>query len=152
MHLLTEKLVWHRIWKDLREGARNCVPCQSSKVSHHTESGVDKFPQPKRRLSHIHIDVVGPLPSSEGTRYLLTVIDRSTRWTEATLMMEAITSAEALLSSWISLFGVPDDITMDFGPAFLLKLWAALAHLMGSSHCSTTAYNPTTNGMVERVH
>ncbi|XP_064081976.1 uncharacterized protein LOC135198336 [Macrobrachium nipponense] len=30
--------------------------------------------------SHIRVEVVGPLPPSKGARYLLTIIDRSTKW------------------------------------------------------------------------
>ncbi|XP_066947155.1 igE-binding protein-like [Macrobrachium rosenbergii] len=69
-------------------------------------------------------------------------------------MVEASTSAcaEALLSSWISRFGVPDGITTDRGPAFLSELWVSLARLMGTTLHSTTAYNPAANGMVERTH
>ncbi|XP_066953390.1 uncharacterized protein [Macrobrachium rosenbergii] len=69
-------------------------------------------------------------------------------------MDEASTTSctEALLFSWISRFRVPDSITMDREPAFLSELWVSLAHLMGTTLHSTTAYNPTANGMVERVH
>ncbi|XP_064094386.1 protein NYNRIN-like [Macrobrachium nipponense] len=154
MRLLTEKFVWHGIRKDSLEWARTCVPCQTSKVSWHTESGVGEFPQPKRRFGHIHVDVVGPLPPSEGARYLLTIIDRSTKWPEVTPMSEATTKActEALLTSWISRFGVPDEITKDRGPVFLSELWTALARLMGTLLHATTANNPAANGMVERFH
>ncbi|XP_068206242.1 uncharacterized protein [Palaemon carinicauda] len=86
---------------------------------------------------------------ARSARYLLTIVDRSTRWLEATPMSEAIAHAcaEALLSSCISLFGVPDDITTYRGSASLLSL----ANLMGTTLHSTTAYNPATNGMVERA-
>ncbi|XP_064116676.1 uncharacterized protein LOC135222521 [Macrobrachium nipponense] len=69
-------------------------------------------------------------------------------------MSEATTKAcaEALLASWISRFGVPDESTTDRGPVFLSELWTALARLMGTSLYATTAYNPAANGMVERVH
>ncbi|XP_064111548.1 uncharacterized protein LOC135219046 [Macrobrachium nipponense] len=60
--------------------------------------------------------------------------------------------AEALLASWISRFGVPDDIMTDHGPVFLSELWTALARLMGTSLHATTAYDLAANGMVERVH
>ena len=152
--LMTAKFVWHGIRKDVREWARTCISCQTSKVSRHTESGIGRFPQPKRRFGHIHVDVVGPLPQSGNAKYLLTIIDRSTRWPEATPMHDASTTAcaEALLSSWVSRFGVPDDITTDRGPAFLSELWASLARLMGTKLHSTTAYNPAANGMVERSH
>ncbi|XP_066965685.1 uncharacterized protein [Macrobrachium rosenbergii] len=69
-------------------------------------------------------------------------------------MQEATASAcaEALLSSWVSRFGVPDRITTDRGPAFLSELWSALAQLLGTTHHTTTAYNPAANGLVERFH
>ncbi|XP_066982648.1 uncharacterized protein [Macrobrachium rosenbergii] len=100
-------------------------------------------------LRYIHVDVVGPLPQSGGTRYLLTVIDHSTRWPEATPMTEASTSAcaEALLSSWIGRFGVPDNITTDRGLAFLSELWVSLSRLMGTTLHSKTAYDAASNGM-----
>ncbi|XP_064095179.1 uncharacterized protein LOC135207380 [Macrobrachium nipponense] len=133
---------------------RNCIACQGSKTGRHTESGVGTFPQPRRRFSHMHVDIVGRFPSSDGGRYLLTVTERSTRWPEATPMSEvtADARAKALLSSWISRFGVPDDITTDRGTTFTLALWTALARLMGTKHHTTTAYNPTANGMVERTY
>ncbi|XP_066964234.1 uncharacterized protein [Macrobrachium rosenbergii] len=117
-------------------------------------SGVGEFPQPECRFGHIHVDVVGPLPPSGGSRYLLTVVDHSTRWPEATPVQEATASAcaEALLSSWVSRFGVPDHITTERGPAFLSELWSALAQLLGTTHHTTTAYNPAANGLVERFH
>ncbi|XP_066978942.1 uncharacterized protein [Macrobrachium rosenbergii] len=95
---------------------------------------------------HIHVDVIGPLPPSGGSRYLQMVVDRLTRWPEATPMQEATASAcaEALLSSWVSHFSVPDHITTE--------LWSALAQLLGTTHHTTTAYNPAANGLVERFH
>ncbi|XP_066949329.1 uncharacterized protein [Macrobrachium rosenbergii] len=53
---------------------------------------------------------------------------------------------------WISRFGVLDHITTDRGPAFLSELWSTLARLLGTSHLTTTAYNPAANGLVERFH
>ncbi|XP_066968104.1 uncharacterized protein [Macrobrachium rosenbergii] len=76
------------------------------------------------------------------------------RWPEAMPMEEATSGAcaEALLSSWITRFGVPDHITTDRGPTFLSELWTALSCLLGTTHHSTTAYNPAANVMAERFH
>ncbi|XP_068222158.1 uncharacterized protein [Palaemon carinicauda] len=118
--------------KFIREWAKTCINCHTSKIKHHTESGIGEFPQQKRRFGHIHIDVLGPLLPSGSTRYLLTIIDCSTSGLEASLMTEATTQvwAEALLSSWVSRFGVHDGITMDRSPAFLSEIWLALVNLM----------------------
>ncbi len=56
---------------------RDCQQCQRGKV--HTSSQ-----QLHSTPFCTHVDRVGPLPaSSEGHLYLLTAIDRSTRWVEA---------------------------------------------------------------------
>jgi len=81
--LMKDKFIWHGMNKDIKQWARCCVACQMSKVSRHTESGTGEFRQPMRRFGHLHVDVVGPLPPSDGAQYLFTATERSTRWPEA---------------------------------------------------------------------
>ena len=97
---------------------------------------------------------MGPLSPSEGMNYLLTVIDRFTRWPEAIPIPDSKTSTcvKALIRHWISRFGVPEDITTDRGPQFTSSLWSELGKLLGLKLHNTTAYHPQANGMVERLH
>ena len=152
--LIKAKFVWHTMAKDIRDWARSCDACQRCKVQRHTRTDIGIFPQPQRRFAHIHVDIVGPLPASNGFRYLFTVIDRSTRWPEATPMEYETASAcaSALLSSWISRFGLPEHITSDRGSAFISGLWSSLVKLLGVQLHHTTAYHPQSNGLVERCH
>ena len=154
LKLVTEKFVWHSVNKDVKTWARSCQQCQRSKIQRHTKPAVQDLPQPTRRFGHIHVDVVGPLPPSAGKRYLFTVIDRSTRWPEATPMEESTSQscASALLSSWIARFGIPEHITSDRGSTFTAQLWKALADLLGTRLHFTTAYHPQANGIIERWH
>ena len=102
----------------------------------------------------VHIDLVGPLPPSRGFTYLLTCIDRFTRWPEA-IPLANITAdavAQAFLSGWISRFSVPSTIITDRGCQFESQLWSTLMSLLGSKRARTTAYHPQANGMVERFH
>ena len=41
-----------------------------------------RIPVPGRRFSHIHLDLVGPLPSCQRFSYLLMMIDRTSWWPE----------------------------------------------------------------------
>lgn len=152
--LLKQKFVWHSISRDAKNWVRDCTACQTSKVQRHTETGPGSFYQPQRRFGHIHVDIVGPLPPSEGRRFIFTIMDRSTRWPEAVPMSDATAAscATALLSGWISRFGIPDHITSDRGTSFTSQLWTSLGELLGTSIHHTTAYNPEANGMVERFH
>ena len=115
---------------------------------------IGKFPQPSRRFAQIHVDIVGPLPQSEGYRYLFTITDRATRWPEATPIYDetAESCAGALLTSWVARFGLPEHITSDRGGAFISNLWTNLALLLGIQFHHTTAYHPQSNGMIERWH
>jgi hypothetical protein len=134
--------------------ARSCLDCQRAKVHRHVHLQPEVIPVPHRRFSHLHVDLVGPLPRSEGFSYLFTVIDRTTRWPEA-IPLAAVTAADcaaALLRGWIQRFGVPSTITSDRGPQFTSSLWAAMCKLLAISHVPTTAYHLQANGLVERFH
>lgn len=100
------------------------------------------------------MDLVGPLPPSEGKKYLLTMVDRFTRWPEAVPIADqtAETVATTFISSWISRFGAPQTISTDQGRQFESQLFEQLCSRLGTKLIRTSAYNPRANGMVERFH
>ncbi|GFN78983.1 Pol polyprotein [Plakobranchus ocellatus] len=112
--LVSQRFVWHGLKKQVNQWAKECLACQQSKIQSHVHSPVAKIPVPAKRFSHLHIDLVGPLPPSEGFSHLLTIIDRTTRWPEAIPLSGTSTTdcARALIRHWISRFGVPLDITL----------------------------------------
>ena len=152
--LVMSKFVWRGIRKQVRAWARACIQCQSAKIQQHTKAPLKAFALPHRRFDHINIDLVGPLPSSQGYTYLLTIVDRFTRWPEAVPLKDisAVTCARALIGHWISRFGLPTTVTSDRGAQFTSGIWAALVKLLGISHSRTTAFHPQSNGMIERFH
>jgi hypothetical protein len=108
---------------------------------------------PERRFTHVHVDIVGPLPTSaEGFSYLFTMVDWSTRWLEA-VTIKSITAQQCLdtfIAAWVARYGVPATITSDQGRQFTSALWAGLHKLLGVQLINTTAYHSQSNGMVER--
>ena len=154
LRAISARYVWPGLKKDVRNMVKTCHSCQASKIGRHTKSPLSHFEPPDRRFGDIHIDLVGPLPPSEGHTYLLTIVDRFTRWPEVIPLpnAEAVTCARALLRTWIARFGVPDTITSDQGRQFISNLWQELHMVLGVSQKTTTSYHPQANGMVERFH
>ena len=152
--LITSRFVWPKMKSDIKHWTQSCLSCQLSKVHRHTLSPLSSFPVPDARFDNVHIDIVGPLPISHGYSYLLTCIDRFSRWPEAIPIVDitAITVAQALVSGWVSRFGVPSTITTDRGSQFESSLWSALMKLLGTNRLRTTSYHPQTNGLIERFH
>ena len=100
------------------------------------------------------MDPVGPLPPSQGFTYLLTVIDRFSRWPEAIPLADMSTKhcAQALVFYWIAHFGSPLNMSSDRGSQFTSNLWTSIAQLLGTQLHHTTAYHPQSNGLIERFH
>lgn len=94
------------------------------------------------------------MQQSKGYRYLLTMIDRFTRWPEAIPLKDITTDTviDAFFSGWVARFGAPETITSDRGSQFESRLFDAMTKLIGSNRIRTTAYHPSSNGMIERWH
>jgi len=153
--LTTSRWVWRKMSSDIAALCRDCQDCQRGKVTKQPAASPDPIAVPSRRFSHIHVDLVGPLPtSSAGHNHILTVVDRSTRWLEAIPLSSttAVACADALVAGWISRFGVPDILTSDRGVQFTSAVWSSLMSRLGVTHNLTTAYHPQANGLVERAH
>jgi len=151
--LVTQRFVWPSIKADCRKWARTCLDCQRSKVSRHVSAPVGSFAPPSSRFEHVHLDLI-VMPPSEGQRYCLTMVDRFSRWPEAVPIpdQEAPTVARAFFEAWVCRFGVPLRVTTDQGRQFESFLFRHLNILTGTTHIRTTAYHPSANGMVERLH
>lgn len=151
---VSTRFVWPGIKTDVRKWAQACINCQKNKVTRHTKSKVTNFPEPDERFSIVHIDIVGPLPPSEGNRYLMTLIDRFTNWIEAIPLPEisAQSLARAFYQNWIVRFGTPSRLITDRGSQFMSSLFKHLTTICGVKLCHTTAYHPQCNGKIERQH
>jgi hypothetical protein len=152
--LVTDRFVWPNIKRDCRQWTRTCTQCQRTKIWRHNSPPLGRFAPPNHRFEHVHIDIVGPLPPSNGYRYLLTCIDRFTRWPEAFPLtnIDAASVAQTFVAGWISRFGTPLRLTNDQGRQFESELFRCLNKICGTTQFRTTAYHPAANGLVERLH
>jgi hypothetical protein len=110
--------------KDCTYFSKYCINCQKSPIG--------KFTSPDGRFEHMHIDIVGPLKLSEGFRYVLTIVNRFTRWPEAIPLgnQTAEEVAKAFHINWVCRYGVAQRITTDQGRNFESELFHQLNQLI----------------------
>ena len=95
LKLITNCYVWPNMNSDVHKWARSCLSCQQSKVQRHIKAPLATFATPDARFNQVYIDIVGPLPPSQGFTYILTCINHFTHWPEAIPITDLI--AELLL-------------------------------------------------------
>ena len=100
----------------------------------------------------MEIDLIGPLPTSQnGNTYILTVVDVCTAFTVLRpLKSKEMEVVARCLWEMFTDFGTPKILQSDNGLEFVNKVMTALTTLYGIEPRLSAAYNPRTNGLVER--
>ena len=152
---VAERYYWPHMKKDIANFVAACQECQQVKIHKNLVPSIDRIPVNARRFGDLMLDVVGPLPTStDGMRYLLTIICRTSRFIDAIPMADATSEncTNTLVSAWISWFGLPDTVTSDNGTTFTAKLWKHLHEQLGTLLTYARVYSPSSVGHIERVH
>lgn len=160
-HRKTEKKIrdhffWPGMGTDIRNFCRSCDRCQRMSAKGKVRP-VPLKPMPilSEPFSRVAIDIVGAIspPSSEGHKYILTLIDMATGFPEALPLknIDSISVAEALLVIF-SRVGIPKEVLSDRGTQFTSQLMGELHKLLGVKPLFTTPFHPAGNGRIERLH
>jgi len=99
------------------------------------------------------MDVVGPIspPSSKGHRFILTITDYFSKWTEAIPLREVKTSdvMKFIKHHVVYRFGVPRRIVHDNGSQFISQAFQRFCNKFRIQSLSSTAYYPAANSLAE---
>ena len=148
-----QRYYWPGFETDVKHHILRCDKCQkrSGPPQKHRHSLVDwKISNP---FHHIGLDFLGPLPTSNGCRYILLIGDHFTKSYEAFPLLgpTAATTSDALLERWICRFAGPYSIHTDCGTNSECQLFANLLKLE-TDKTRTTAFHPQSNSVVERMN
>ncbi|XP_068229084.1 uncharacterized protein [Palaemon carinicauda] len=142
--------------KSVKAYVASCHPCQVAGNPNQVVPRAPLQPIPSAVIPFhdVLVDYVGPLPRSKrGNRFLLTMIDRFTRYLEAVPTRCANAShAVRGLTQFFCRFGFPATVQSDKGSHFMAREFKAAMEYHGVHHQTSTAYHPESQGLVERSH
>ena len=147
---------WPGIGQEVARFVRSCDVCQKTVDRGRIKPApLQPLPIIDSPFERVAVDLVGPIEprASDGSRYILTMIDFATRWPEAVPLrnIETSTVAEALMGIFCRI-GVPKQILSDRGTQFTSAMMDEVLRLIACKGLRTTPYHPMCNGLCERFN
>uniref|UniRef100_A0A3B3DD48 Integrase catalytic domain-containing protein n=1 Tax=Oryzias melastigma TaxID=30732 RepID=A0A3B3DD48_ORYME len=138
--------------KDIRLWCEQCRACQTRR------SPVPKSKAPmggspvSRPLQRVAADILELPVTSRGHRYVLVVEDYFTKFVNVYALpnQTAETVARCLFEDYVLVHGVPEMLHTDQGRQFEAEVIQSLCRWQDIAKTRTAAYNPKSDGMVER--
>jgi cleavage and polyadenylation specificity factor subunit 1 len=72
--LISVRFVWRKMGSQIAELCRDCRSCAKSKTTTTVHSSFQPTEMPAKRFSHVHINLVGPLPASSLEEFLFCIL------------------------------------------------------------------------------
>jgi hypothetical protein len=130
--------------------------CQRTKVIHEpSHAPLHPHSIPTTPWEKISVDLVGPLPVSNGHDMIVVVVDWLTKAmvaipTTSTITMDEV--ARLFQNNVWSQYGLLKTIISDRGPQFVSQFMRDLLKLLGIKGNPSTAYHPQTDGQTEQIN
>jgi len=110
---------------------------------------------PSQPWEVISVDLIGPLPASNGCDVILNIVDHFSNMVVTIPMSITLTSSQLVdlyKSKVFPLFGIPKKIVSDQGPQFASEFMHNICQILSIEQNLSTAYHPETNAQVERMN
>jgi len=131
---------------------RSCVQCQQTKKpTHHRKAPLKSLPV-EDVFARFHLDHLGPLPPSNGFRYILVAIDSTSLYPEIhpTKSCDADETVKVLYEQvFFCRYGCPLSVLTERGSACRSSLVKALCKLCNVKQIFTSSFHPSTNSRAE---
>jgi len=151
---IRNKYYWPRMYAELSQFVKCCKDCQETKRPVHNKKAPLKSLPVEDVFSRFHLDFLGPLPPSNGFRYILVAIDSTSLFPEIhpTQTCDADETAKVLYEQVFCRYGCPFSILTDRGANFRSSLISALCQLFKVKQIFTSSYHPQTNSRAENMN
>ncbi|KAK8786810.1 hypothetical protein V5799_023415 [Amblyomma americanum] len=147
---------WPNLASCVKRYIRTCRECQRRKTPPLKPPGMlQPIMPPNIPFEQVSMDILGPFPlSSGGNRWIAVATDYLTRYAETQALPQgtAFEVAHFFMRAIVLRHGAPSVVITDRGKAFTAQLVHDIFELSHTSHRTTTAYHPQTNGLTERLN
>ena len=147
------RFTWLGIMQDIKRFVKSRITCQKhcNKLPRLPVQQADIVDRP---FDKVAIDTVGPLTVTDNKcRYILTLVDTATRWSETVPLRDIrTTDVASALFNIFSRLGVTKQILSDNGQQLVSKTMSEVMEIIGIERRLSTPYHAQSNGMVERFN
>jgi hypothetical protein len=146
---------WPNMAADVNLMVRRCYTCQRTTNNYDARPAIPTpIPPPRQPNERIHVDLMGPLKTDSGPKYIVALSDAFTKQLRLATVPQKSASevAEVIWRHWITVFGVPQVIVTDNGREFNNNLQRCLWTALGIDHRFTSPFYPRCNLQVERTN
>ena len=148
---IQQSYFWPKMSEDIVTYISNCRTCSKVRPSFRRppiQTLLSDSP-----LQMIAVDFIGPLPESQGMKYIFVVIDSFSRFPEC-YPISSLKTDDMIncFRDYFSRYGFPDSILSDRGAQFTSEMYIAFLKNLGIKRLLTTAYHPSANGLCERFN
>ena len=151
---LREAYVWPGMRREINELLKLCPVCRvHQRRTDHVPMG--EMPLAAYPMQIVGADLIGPfVPSHNGNRYVLTLIDHCTGWAEAFPLKDKTNASvwQAWATHVVPRHGAPEVLITDNGQEFKATAWRTYLKQLGVEHRTTTPVHPQSNGRTERFN
>ena len=154
-NFLKRQYYWLGMRKQVFRHCKKCTECILQNQGQ-VEKGFSHLESPDLPMEFICMDLVGPIhpPSSQGNKYILTVIDMLTGFTMAVPIpnKNSETICNAYRDNIYCTFGGSSWILTDNGSEFKNMEMQQVCETLGVKHIFSPVYTPESNGCLEGWH
>jgi hypothetical protein len=132
-----------------------CRTCAQGKPAQHPKGPLQPLEVPKYPWQIVGVDLVGPLPLSDGFDMIITYVDLLTKQAHFLLCNSTITAegvADMHVKRIFPLHGTPEKFISDRGPQFAACTMLELYQQLGIEHAMSSVFHPQSNGQTEQMN
>jgi len=156
LELIKRTYWWPGLKEDVKKYVQGCFKCQQNKVQHQRKAGELYLSEiPKGPWQEISIDIIGPLPKSNGIDAIMVIVDQFIKMIRLKATITNISSkkiAKIYRDEIWKLHGVPRKILSNRELQFASKFMKEFTKVLGTKRQLLMAYHPQTDGQMERMN